>query len=230
MCGNSVDLRPVRAWAGMYGGSGKLWDIVFMRWPALPGVKFGADLSITSATCPSNLFAAQTPGGAAAARAKKKNEKYQPTPPYYEFQPFIIEALGRWGTELMEWWNTMLNGLTREQRQLSHDQSPWNASSFKRHWAQRISLNLQSNNGLMMEAALNAARLQRHTLSALAAQAFDDSALPLSNDSNVSSPVASPVVSPVVSPVASPVVATPETIFNQILDVETPSGGLDDLD
>ena len=125
-------MRTVRAWAGMYGNSSKLWDIVFLRWPALPGVKLGADLSITSATCPSNLSAAQQPGGAAAARAKKKNEKYQPVPTYYEFKPFVLEAFGRWGPELTEWWDTMLNGLSREQRQLSHDSSPWNASSFKR--------------------------------------------------------------------------------------------------
>ena len=224
-CGNSVDLRTVRAWAGMYGNSSKLWDIVFLRWPALPGVKLGADLSITSATCPSNLNAAQQPGGAAAARAKKKNDKYQPVPTYYEFKPFVLEAFGRWGPELAEWWDTMLKGLSSEQRKLSSDNTPWNASSFKRHWAQRISLNLQSNNGLMMQAALDAARLERHTHSLIAAQCTAAQPSTSSDDSDTASPAASVTTTSPAARATSPVhvAATPENLYNTILDQDTPS-------
>ena len=89
----------------------------------------------------------------------------------------------------------------------------------------RPALNLQSNNGLMMQAALDAARLERHTLSLIAAQCTAAQPSTSSDDSATASPAASVTTTSPAARVTSPVrvAATPENLYNTILDQDTPS-------
>ena len=163
-CAKSADQKPAKAWRGMYPGSDKVWDIIFRKIRGRPGVYLGADLSITSATCSSNLCAAQNPDGAAKERERDKNEKYLPVhAPGYEFTPLVLEADGRWGPAMTTWWNKLLKSLQPNQVLLSQSDTHWNAPSFKRYWGQRISLNLQASNGRILQTALMAARHRVHT-------------------------------------------------------------------
>ena len=67
-----------------------------------------ADISVVHPCAPSFVQAAQTEGGAAAARDRRKRTKYQSADPNgYAFSPLSHETFGRIGKPAMELLNTL---------------------------------------------------------------------------------------------------------------------------